>query len=98
MTRKKQIEEAADKQFTADYEDQFIGFIEGAKWADNNPDNTRISKFVDNQIEENKRLNRVVKGLCEEYGKLEISEIKLSAALEVAEEALNKINKLRGDK
>lgn len=35
-------------------------FKSGAQWADENPDRERISKFTDNQIEENFRLNKLL--------------------------------------
>ena len=50
MTREEEIKQAAneslcgDKSYISSYEEK--GFIDGAKWADENPDENRIAKFL----------------------------------------------------
>ena len=50
MTREEEIKQAAneslcgDKSYISSYEEK--GFIDGAEWADENPDENRIAKFL----------------------------------------------------
>ena len=50
MAREEEIKQAAneslcgDKSYISSYEEK--GFINGAEWADNNPDENRIAKFL----------------------------------------------------
>jgi hypothetical protein len=72
VNREEQIKKMARKLLQQDLgvtDDYFIAghgnlemtyLIQGAHWADENPDRERISEFTDNQIEENFRLNKLL--------------------------------------
>jgi hypothetical protein len=60
VNRREQIEKEVKKRYGEIESTWGIGFYEGVEWADNNPDRERISKFTDNLIEDNFRLNKLL--------------------------------------
>lgn len=100
MARKEQIEEASKELYKEAFGKAAAScFIKGAEWADNNPDQERISKFTSNLMDENLKLARMVwlfrsafaemkDNLCDSRSLRECSQMWYQDVIEICEKKI----------